>query len=59
MSVDRLNSFIGLAFNNSSNFWIVWKFEARCTLHDVLYNDEFNMNEQFQASFINDIVKVG
>jgi hypothetical protein len=59
LSVDRLNSFIGLAFNDSSSLWIVWKFEARCTLSEVLFNDEFNLSEQFQVSFINDVVKVG
>ena len=58
LNVDRLNAFIGLAFNHGNHMWVVWKFEARCTLHDVLFHEEFDLNEQFQASFLNDSVKV-
>ena len=58
LSVDRLNTFMGLAFNKSNQVWIVWKFEAKCTLREVVNNDDFDLNEQFQTSFLNDIVRV-
>ena len=58
LNVDRLNAFIGLAFNHSNQLWIVWKFEARSTLCDVLFHEEIEISEQFQVSFINDLVMV-
>ncbi len=61
MSAERLNTFDGLAFNNtnSSNMWIVWRYDAaRCTLRQVIFNDDFKLTEQFQTSFISDIAKV-
>lgn len=58
LSADRLNSFIGMTFNEMNQFVIVWKFDVRSTLHDIIFNDDINVNDQFQASFISDIVKV-
>ena len=58
LSVDQLNSFVGLTFNESNQFVIVWKFDVRSTLHDIIFSDDINVSEQFQASFISDIVKV-
>ena len=58
LSVDRLNPFLGLVFNESHSFIVVWKFEARCSLRDVVFNEDFNMNDQFVASFLSDIAKV-
>ena len=47
-----------MSFNKHNKLQIVWKFEARCTLHDVIGNGDFDLNEEFQISFISDIVKV-
>jgi hypothetical protein len=59
IAVERLNTFDGIAFNNSTNLWLVWRYEARCTLREVIFNDDFNLTDQFQTSFISDLVKVG
>ena len=42
---------MGIAFNQYNKITVVWKYEARCTLYEVLDNDDFNMADEFQMSF--------
>jgi hypothetical protein len=56
--MDNLDVFVGLTFNEGDRFLIFWQHNVRCTLEDVVFNDEFNLTVEFQSSFLNDILKV-
>ncbi|PIO61031.1 hypothetical protein TELCIR_17458 [Teladorsagia circumcincta] len=52
---DNLNPFLGIAFNEKSEMLLLWKFCSRGTLQDVIYNDQFVLDEKFHAAFVKDI----
>jgi hypothetical protein len=58
VAMDNLNAFIGLTFNEGTRFLVIWQHNVRCTLEDVVFNDDFNLTAEFQSSFVNDILKV-
>jgi hypothetical protein len=56
--MDNVNTFVGITFDEGSQFLILWQHNVRCTLEDVVFNDDFNLTTEFQSSFVNDILKV-
>ncbi|KAK6054510.1 hypothetical protein COOONC_07983 [Cooperia oncophora] len=52
---DNLNPFLGIAFNEKSEMLLLWKFCSRGTLQDVIYNENFALDEKFHAAFVKDI----
>ncbi|KHJ95695.1 adenylate/guanylate cyclase catalytic domain protein [Oesophagostomum dentatum] len=52
---DNLNPFLGMAFNEKSEVLLLWKFCSRGTLQDVIYNDQFVLDEKFHGAFVRDI----
>lgn len=55
---DNLNPFIGITFNERSDMMILWKFCARGTLQDVIYNNKIEFDSKFHAAFIRDLTQV-
>src|SRR4051812_17368170 len=56
--MDNLNAFVGLSFNHDDRFLIIWQYSVRCTLEDIVMNEDFNLTIEFQTSFLKGIVKV-
>ena len=56
--MDQLSAFVGMTFNYDDRFWIVWQAAIKCTLKDIIFEEEFNLNKDFLASFLHDLVKV-
>ncbi|EYB83718.1 hypothetical protein Y032_0330g2690 [Ancylostoma ceylanicum] len=52
---DNLNPFLGMAFNEKSEMLLLWKFCSRGTLQDVIYNEQFVLDEKFHGAFVRDI----
>ncbi|KAL6737167.1 hypothetical protein Aduo_010834 [Ancylostoma duodenale] len=52
---DNLNPFLGMAFNEKNEVLLIWKFCSRGTLQDIIYNDQFILDETFHGAFIRDI----
>uniref|UniRef100_A0A7I4Y1F3 guanylate cyclase n=1 Tax=Haemonchus contortus TaxID=6289 RepID=A0A7I4Y1F3_HAECO len=52
---DNLNPFLGIAFNEKSELLILWKFCSRGTLQDVIYNEQFVLDDKFHGAFVKDI----
>ncbi|VDK44190.1 unnamed protein product, partial [Cylicostephanus goldi] len=52
---DNLNPFLGMAFNEKGEVLLLWKFCSRGTLQDLIYNDQFVLDEKFHGAFVRDI----
>ncbi|EYC01199.1 hypothetical protein Y032_0109g114 [Ancylostoma ceylanicum] len=52
---DNINPFLGMAFNEKAEMLLLWKFCSRGTLQDVIYNDQFVLDEKFHGAFVRDI----
>ncbi|VDL64276.1 unnamed protein product [Nippostrongylus brasiliensis] len=52
---DNLNPFLGMAFNERNEMLLLWKFCSRGTLQDVIYNEQFVLDEKFHGAFVKDI----
>ncbi|KAK6752779.1 hypothetical protein RB195_003903 [Necator americanus] len=52
---DNLNPFLGMAFNEKAEMLLFWKFCSRGTLQDIIYNDNFVLDEKFHGAFLRDI----
>ncbi|KHJ96839.1 ligand-binding protein, receptor family [Oesophagostomum dentatum] len=52
---DNLNPFLGMAFNEKGEVLLLWKFCSRGTLQDVIYNEQFVLDEKFHGAFVRDI----
>ncbi|GMS88922.1 hypothetical protein PENTCL1PPCAC_11097, partial [Pristionchus entomophagus] len=52
---DNVNFFLGIAFNEKEELFLVWKFCNRGTLQDIIYNDQIQMDTKFHGAFIKDI----
>ncbi|KAK6732278.1 hypothetical protein RB195_016581 [Necator americanus] len=52
---DNLNPFLGMAFNEKAEMLLLWKFCSRGTLQDVIYNENFVLDEKFHGAFIRDV----
>ncbi|VDP12121.1 unnamed protein product [Heligmosomoides polygyrus] len=52
---DNVNPFLGMAFNEKSEMLLLWKFCSRGTLQDVIYNDQFVLDDKFHGAFVKDI----
>jgi hypothetical protein len=71
MNMELLDSFIGLTYNHDDRFLVIWQASTRCALkvctakrsrlshaQDLIFDDDFNLNEQFSSSFIRDMLRV-
>ncbi|ETN83174.1 adenylate/guanylate cyclase catalytic domain protein [Necator americanus] len=52
---DNLNPFLGMAFNEKAEMLLFWKFCSRGTLQDIIYNENFVLDEKFHGAFLRDI----
>uniref|UniRef100_A0A183CHA9 Guanylate cyclase n=1 Tax=Globodera pallida TaxID=36090 RepID=A0A183CHA9_GLOPA len=52
---DNINPFLGMAFNDKEEMFILWKFCSRGTVQDIIYNKNMALDEKFHAAFVRDI----
>uniref|UniRef100_A0A915LYP7 guanylate cyclase n=3 Tax=Meloidogyne TaxID=189290 RepID=A0A915LYP7_MELJA len=52
---DNINPFLGMAFNDKEEMFILWKFCSRGSVQDIIYNKSMTLDEKFHAAFVRDI----
>ncbi|KAL7076112.1 hypothetical protein ACQ4LE_004192, partial [Meloidogyne hapla] len=52
---DNINPFLGMAFNDKEEMFILWKFCSRGSVQDIIYNKNMTLDEKFHAAFVRDI----